>query len=430
MYRQANYTYNGVNVGCNQIGQGSGTYNNHDNLNGWSGDMRNQPIFHDVEDVPVGTQICFATAIYPASSFGEHNVAQQDNNRAMQLNTSNPRWRYGKPSCAIIAKRPRVQFLGAGVNVPNGRIDTSHGTKNNTLYGSWSEFEAVASGSIVGLASGGAFGNYGLENANTHGRQSWSRQTVTNANQNNLGNYNRGVSLSSQRLRGMLTPTCDNNSHPINHCGNRRNLSGGGHIGAGDIATWVVDGNASITGNITYHNGTYSDIASLPQALIYIKGDLNIHPDVTRIDAWIIVEGTLNTCHGGGITGSGTTNLNHNVCDKKLVFNGSVTAKQTHLRRTGGAGVNNARRIGCNHANELNSCDSTGPSLYPNFVWRDRGDAITGNGIYNNVNLRDTSGDPAEVFNLRGDNFKWSLQQNRTNPQIRTMYTREIAPRF
>jgi len=368
----------------------------------------------------------------------------------MSRATSEPVWRYGEPVCVIVGKRPKVEFLGAGVKAygsirtvrSSGNISTSQSTKSrgaattvsalltNTdrlLYGSWSEYEAVTAGRIqtdgdmMGTATGAATGNYGLVGSRLP-VNNWSRQTITNADENNFGDYTKSL-LSNISIR--LHPNCSEDESMLNVCSKRRDLING-MTNVDSTYVQVVDGNATIRGNITYANGADSDIVQLPQAIIYVKGDLNIHPNVTRIDAWLIVEGVINTCATvDGIRGFVIAHSNqnqhregYNNCNNKLVFNGPVIAGKVLLNRVGGSGVNNSLRNGFCHIG-INSCASTGPSVYNTM-----GQTHIDN------SRRDTSGDPAEVFNLRSDAFLWSLNQAIESGQIRNTYTREAAPRL
>gem|GEM_PF-2849216 len=433
------YTYNGANIACVDIASGSGEiFNQGGNLRGERKQVLRDNYFAD--DVPPGTQICYATGVYPASSLGVHDNIQdteEKNRTAMEFNEGEARWRYGEPKCVTVGKKPKVQIMGAGTNIP-GDVSTSQtiksfGSAGNALamlqdmqrriYGSWSEFEIVAAGSVktsaagaglTGMASGAAFGSYGLclvlgtDCGTSSGSRpevmEWSRQTIGNEG-GNLGGYRKAVLATLEtRIGGSQSDCTDGNTGLLNGCEYRRDLSSGAHIGRGETAVWVT-GSAVIRGDITYEEGSYTSLDDLPQAVIIVHGDLVVASNVTRIDAWLIVRGTINTCDAWRI------GLGINQCNNKLVFNGPVSAGRIQLNRTGGSGVNNRlRNNGC--AEGINSCHGTGKTVYP----------------YNTAD--DASGDPAEVFNLRGDAFLWAFQQALRGGQARTTYVREVAPRF
>jgi hypothetical protein len=575
------YTFNGAETSCVEIASGRDVFNRggistgNGGHRGADGNVFRGELYLD--DVPPGTQVCYALGVYPASSWGKRGDIQdsEDANRAaMSLESANGLWWFGEPACVTIAKAPTVQFLGAGVRVP-GSITTSQTVKSfgasgnargmlesnqRRIYGSWSQFGVVAGGAVSGMASGSAFGSYGLCSpldsncapSNTIPGliptalpQFWSRQTLTNSSPGALGNYRRPLLPNLSTRIGQERPTdlnapqytdyrigCENDisTDLINHCDHRRNLSGGGEIrrgnnnlereqcvdacialasqsdgairdeigscaaaeGAnfdycrqqvinrcvnegisgvygvddrpacqpatrGEVAVHVSDTTMIITGNITYQedNDGFSSPDDLPQAIIIVNGDLIIEPQVTRIDAWLIVTGTLNTCRGwsigdglrGHTFGQGvraTAAPNSNItCNSKLVFNGPVIAGGIVLNRTGGAGVNNRlRTAGCDEGPAdqgfINTCHEVGQTVYgrdPLSPHPRGGDnspygPFLVSGLTSSTGRRDASGDPAEVFNLRGDAFIWAHGQSLRGGQATTTYVREVPPRF
>jgi hypothetical protein len=162
-------------------------------------------------------------------------------------------------------------------------------------------------------------------------------------------------------------------------------------ISAKNIAKgqWMVinapNAEVTITGDIKYANGPFQSIGDIPQVVIIAK-NIHIASGVRQVDAWLIAQGStaagtgiLDTC---AISNSYTTRLTVNVCNAPLTVNGPVMAQQLWLRRTGGSG------------------------------------------------LDDTSGDPAEVFNLRPDAYLWGYARASTSGRVQTVYTQELPPRF
>jgi len=456
-----NYTYNGADLGCIGIAEGDNHVleNNGGKIHGRFGGLY-------AHDAPPGTQVCYALTYWPASSWGRrHNLdnqgTRQANDEATSVTPNNSyRW-WSEPQCYTIGKVPTVQVLGAGLNVP-GNISTGQTIKSfgrsgtvdaiievNTdpasnaaiailtdthrrIYGSWSQFEIVAgrnvrtvANGLTGMASGSAFGSYGLcvslgidcvagaGGGSRPDAQEWSRQTITNNGSDALGGYERTL-LPTIETRLAVNCTPDGSTDLINHCSHRRDLSNlqpHERIERGELAVHVFSGNAMINGNIIYRDGSFNGPGELPQAIIVVNGDLTISANVTQIDAWVIVNGTLNTCWGFNV---GTSGINSAPgCNSKLVFNGAVSAGNIRLNRTGGAGVNNSLRpSGCTAG--IDSSHQTGQTVYH-----------MGNGCG-----RDASGDPAEVFNLRGDAFLWAYYQSLKGGQASTTYVREVSPRF
>jgi hypothetical protein len=422
-YGNSSYYYNGAETGCVDIASGNGTWDG--TLGGTVANLHSGSYFSD--DVPVGTKVCYAAGVYPASSYSTHETSQASmaaNDAAMQIGTALPIWRYGEPACVTVGKKPKVEILGAGMNIP-GMVSTSQtvksfgGTGNalamltnleRRVYGSWSEYETVAGGAIktsagglTGTATGAATGSYGLSTNGTYSRpeiKQWSRETITNSNDSALGNY---VKAALPTIATRLSDDCGN----IPNCtfSTASNI-GGNSMSSGQTKVWSVSGNATISGNITYQEGPYGNINDLPQAVIIVRGNLIIGAGVTQIDAWVIVTGTIYTCNNI----SSVSSLNNSTCASKLVFNGPVSAGKIKLMRTAGSGVNNSLRTSCSQG--INSCASSGKTVYGYNQWQD------------------ASGDPAEVFNLRADAYMWAFNQSLLGGQARTTYVREVAPRY
>lgn len=62
--------------------------------------------------------------------------------------------------------------------------------------------------------------------------------------------------------------------------------------------------------------------------MIFVHGNLEIASGVTRMDAWLIVDGKMNTCSEfeTGVTESDAIGRLRETCNKQLVFNGPMLA--------------------------------------------------------------------------------------------------------
>lgn len=132
---------------------------------------------------------------------------------------------------------------------------------------------------------------------------------------------------------------------------------------------YITTGTVTISSDIT----NPSTGANLSQMVIIAK-DIVIDPGVKQVDAWLIASGMINTCSAAG---SPTVN---NCGGSQLTINGPTMAKQMLLRRTGG-----------------DDADENSPS---------------------------------ETFNLRGDAYIWMRKLSGLTGTVRTVYTRELAPRY
>lgn len=340
-----------------------------------------------IPDIPVTSRVCYALSVQPRSN------ASAD-------------WYHGAPFCIVIAKLPKIQVLGGDVIVGNsatpGNIVTTFGRKSisgqNRTFGSWGEYGVIASGAIVGMASGagysgGATGNF----------CSVSLLTVTNAadsvctDATDKGSYTTPQSLpnisdrfvSSASINLGATADIDiadgNRVSGIYRVSDSVTIRNTGSVPAGK---WLVinapGADVTITDNLVYSNGPLSSLADIPQVII-IADRIAIESDVSRIDAWLVATGetgSINTCSEISNPAQAGSPLTANRCTVQLTVNGPVIAKTLYLYRTAGAGTGLA------------------------------------------------SGDPAEVFNLRPDAYLWAAYYNSTAGRVPTVNTRELPPRF
>jgi hypothetical protein len=229
-----------------------------------------------------------------------------------------------------------------------------------------------------------------------------SKTTLTNTDcsSNSLGNFSTNVAnnvlLRYGKDNSTTAATGNINLHDYNNQGDHI-ITISGNSAISNSSTEVrpktlivlnITGKATIKSNITYHNGPYSGINELPQVIIVAK-DIDIDPNVTRIDAWLVAtggaddgtsspKGVINTCTSVSDYGS----LDANTCSNPLIINGPVMAGQIKLHRTYGAGTGSA------------------------------------------------SATPAEIFNLRTDTYMWAYYQAQEFSQSIVTYSREVAPRY
>lgn len=332
-----------------------------------------------LEDLPVGTKVCFALSVQPRSH-----------------TTSN--WRHGTPDCVVISKKPKVQILGSDLFVgknATSRITTSSTTKNvsgtNRTFGSWGEYGVAASGAIVGMASGAGYSGGGTSSLFCD----VSFLTFTSAGNGSCtpssakGSYvmNKALPDISARLvpRASLgaNPTVNVTTTATNVYSATGNVSitSSGQVSAG---RWVIinapTATVTIRDNIIYTNGGLTTIRDIPQVVI-VANDIRIEGDVTQVDAWLIAtgaSGNLVTCSDV----ASANQLRANNCNQRLTVNGPVVARHLFLYRTAGAGVG----------------------------------AQTGS--------------PAEVFNLRPDAYLWATAFSADAGRLQTVSTQELPPRF
>ena len=165
-----------------------------------------------------------------------------------------------------------------------------------------------------------------------------------------------------------------------------------------------------------YSNGTnVKSAAELPQVLIF-AGNIAINENVTRIDAWLVVEnGEINTCNGYSVGGNLAAHDGYNRygwgnCYKTLVVNGPIYAKSLTLNRTAGSyhggGEGSATGALSDVRNRKYGSDGAGDDANQGSI------------------------SPAEIFNLRADVYLWAYNQAQRYSEAVVTYTRELAPRY
>lgn len=190
--------------------------------------------------------------------------------------------------------------------------------------------------------------------------------------------------------------------------------------------TLVIDGNICLgngcTGTgmtlIDYSHGTSTNSAAkLPQVVIFAK-NIEIEQNVTRIDAWLVVDGSsaadsgnINTCRNYKVNDNLAAHDAYNRygwgnCYKTLMINGPVYAKSLTLNRTAGA------------------THGFGPINSTDVLYRQYG----ATGASSDGNLGSQT--PAEIFNLRADAYLWAYNQAQRYSEAVVTYMRELAPRY
>ena len=412
------------------------------------------------DDLPgggLGKKYCTRSVIWPASSHDSDSNTVENNMSGSAMNGGNNLHHVSAASCVTIAKKPNFQILGGGIYT-NGSIITSVSNKAvggglgaypsaaTKLFGSWTEFSALAAGRINGFGTGAIQGyeenyNFNLPNG---GADSASDQialsplTISNDNKSGESNITRIGSAVLARLKARFRDTIARNSSntiysltpdqtsaknylglsqlyhqgdtslsAMNSTANFYQFDRGGNLIARSNTTgeklmntlaMFVDGTLTIDRNITIAQETYNAVDDFPQVLIFAK-KINITSNVTNVDAWLILDedygdNQIDTC-------SDNHYPNALSCSETLTITGPVFARKLVLNRTAGS------HTGGGHAGAHPL--QTGPT-----------------GTY----YAEGSIHPAEVFTLRADAYFWAYRQSLSGGQAYMVYSREIAPRY
>ena len=412
------------------------------------------------DDLPgggLGKKYCTRSVIWPASSHDSDSNTVENNMSGSAMNGGNNLHHVSAASCVTIAKKPNFQILGGGIYT-NGSIITSVSNKAvggglgaypsaaTKLFGSWTEFSALAAGKVNGFGTGAIQGyeenyNFNLPNG---GADSASNQialsplTISNDNKSGESNITRIGSAVLARLKARFRDTIARNSgntiysltsdktsaknylglsqlyhqgdtslSAMNSTANFYQFDRNGNLIARSNTTgeklmntlaMFVDGTLTIDRNINIAQETYNAVDDFPQVLIFAK-KINITSNVTNIDAWLILDedygdNQIDTC-------SDNHYPNALSCNETLTITGPVFARKLVLNRTAGS------HTGGGHAGAHPL--QTGPT-----------------GTY----YAEGSIHPAEVFTLRADAYFWAYRQSLSGGQAYMVYSREIAPRY
>ena len=412
------------------------------------------------DDLPgggLGKKYCTRSVIWPASSHASDSNTVENNMSGSAMNGGNNLHHVSAASCVTIAKKPNFQILGGGIYT-NGSIITSVSNKAvggglgaypsaaTKLFGSWTEFSALAAGRVNGFGTGAIQGyeenyNFNLPNG---GADSASDQialsplTISNDNKSGESNITRIGSAVLARLKARFRDTIARNSsntiysltpdktsaknylglsqlyhqgdtslstinstanfYQFDRSGNliaRRNTTGQKLM---NTLAMFVDGTLTIDRNINIAQETYNAVDDFPQVLIFAK-KINITSNVTNIDAWLILDedygdNQIDTC-------SDNHYPNALSCNETLTITGPVFARKLVLNRTAGSHTGGGRA----GAHPLQT-GSTGTYYAEGSIH------------------------PAEVFTLRADAYFWAYRQSLSGGQAYMVYSREIAPRY
>ena len=444
---------------CNLVDEFSRTINTSGNF---SGEKNNTELYERTipDNLPgagLGKKYCTRSVIWPAASHDSAENTIENNTSGSAMNGGNNQYHISAASCVTLAKKPNFQVLGGGIYT-NGSIITSVSNKAvggglgaypsaaTKLFGSWTEFSALAAGKVNGFGTGAIQGyeenyNFNLPNG---GADSASNQialsplTVSNDNKSGESGISRIGSAVLARLKARFRDTIIRNSSNIitsltsnetsaknylglsqlyhqgdislsamNSIANFYQFDRGGNLIARSNTTgqklmntlaMFVDGTLTIDRNINIAHETYNAVDDFPQVLIFAK-KINITSNVTNIDAWLILDedygdNQIDTC-------SDNHYPNALSCNETLTITGPVFARKLILNRTAGSHTGGGRA----GTHPL----QTGPT-----------------GTY----YAEGSIHPAEVFTLRADAYFWAYRQSLSGGQAYMVYSREIAPRY
>lgn len=267
------------------------------------------------------------------------------------------------------------------------------------IYGSWGQYAISATGSIKGMASGGALSGglagfvgtlQGVDAPCAISNLTLANTGTTVCNGNNMGSYSSDSGMPN--VVGRFVG--DNGNYYTNTTSLNVTESGvkavigtmsipnsGTAASTIPIGKWLVldarNQVVNINGDIKYDTSTITNIKDIPQLVILAKA-INIAANVKQVDAWLVASDYIDTCSGYTYTGD----LSRQVCNQQLLVNGPIMTSHLYMNRTFGE------------------------------------DPSAG-----------TLGQSAERFNLGGDAYLWSMAMA-SDGSITPVISTELPPRY
>ena len=327
----------------------------------------------------VGAKVCAAVATnYYTESGTFHGYGEGETGQV---------WGISAVTCAPIYKKPNLRVMTApvyaagGMNTVSASKTTPNYSSSDLAFGSWSEYLATTgSGQVLGFGSG-AITSFGLRD-----QSDCARSPLTVANDNCA--HELGQAGIETDYTAILTKV-------DNYLSRLENLRNSGGNGTGAISLGGNDFYYNTARSVCYYTGgditisaNIGDYIQCTTVIVRSSGDIHIAGDVTRVEAWLIADGSVYTCDQFGDDPSGLSS--DGGCAAALTIAGPVYASQLYANRTANA-------------------DGQG-------------------GASGDARLSDAAS--AEVFDYSASTYVWAYEESvSTDVRIYESYTQELAPR-
>lgn len=310
----------------------------------------------------IGSRYCIGLSISPYKM-------SKDESQAVQNAKVGREWRHSAPICVLVVKKPKMQIWSNGIYARGG-IKTSRSDIGGKTFGSWAEFEALGGKPIIGFKTESSQNTNNLTFRNGINNGGRSASIVDKGSWGSWGTSNNVQGLINSIKSRYPSSNAAKNVRVEGNSGANANI--GGLTGTGTNIYYGKD--ITITGNIVNSEPKANAGGQFAQTII-IADNIKISKDVTRVDAWLIASGEINTCPVG------KTDVNEINCGKPLAVNGPVIARTLNSWRTAGSNPNNRE-------------------------------------------------EPAETYNQRADVYLWAYGQAGGPGRIITTYTKELPVRY
>ncbi len=228
-----------------------------------------------------------------------------------------------------------------GIKLPDGAPVVSNGLYNSstqshaTYQGSASELAIFATGQITGVLPGSQL---------TSRSPLWELSIANDpilSKSKNPGNYEFGGGYGAEQCVAEFPDTTGFSppgSGAVPATSGNTAFTGdieitGGNFGIIQRSTFVIEGNVTISDNITYDTLTpWNDIDEIPLFRLYVSGNIYIDGNVDRLDGLYVAGQTIYTCTNGSSLYSTDKEIVDN-CNRKLTVNGAFTSDKVELQR-------------------------------------------------------------------------------------------------
>lgn len=313
----------------------------------------------------IGQKYCMAVAVYPADSHNTETTDIEKNaDQSVALSGDNAGdgayWRVSI-SCRTVAKYPSMSVEGSALHA-RGDIKTTKTTVNGNVFGSWAEYGIIAGSST--MASGATLAYAGPQfepNLTDDAGGMPISDTVKRHDIESVGNIdpnaNAGTPESvmvsdeiakfkdklskyrSDSYEGMLSDAdgkiCAKTENGIFRVWDNASaidleayINGyTNNAGGFDVLAVTYKGTLKLTKDIKKESG----VAKTRQIIIFAD-DIEISNNVKQIDAWLVVDGNIDTCLEKDVG-----DLTIDDCNNELIVNGAVVSDSLELDRTYGS---------------------------------------------------------------------------------------------
>ncbi len=437
----------------------------------------------NIPDLEVGWKYCVAVGVFPSNS---HNTVSRPptNDAALEADNGNT-WNYSKASCVTIAKKPSVDMYNSGAitaggittsiskkninydlpgnnnpcsftsatSVSGGNCSVSDNYKARRVFGSWSEYETVAKGSIDRFGSGAAYG-YERNNGGTYSTPggynsvdyndepkacTYGTQTLSNdkCSDKTLGlSKINPLDITLSRVISRYTAT----SLAATQSSGNLDLSGVCIAGGDGKYHPSLDGvNIANSASFSCLENGAKYIKVKGHATLSAGKDLCLNPgnpnnnNTTVIDASGTLTISSNIIYGTSSGNKCNASTYDNIAEipQMLIFADKIDVASSATRV-------DAWLISGSGSGVVNTCSDVTfyTGLSADICSRQL--VINGPVFAGSLSLNRTYGagtghasiQAAEIFNLRSDAYYWAYNQAQRFSQSVTVYSRELAPRY